>query len=553
MISGAQILARSLRKQGVDTMFFLMGGPITIPVSYCVKEGIRCIDVRHEQAAAMMAHAYGRVTNRVAACAGASGPGTINLATGVATAWADACPLIAIGGASPMVSSGHGIFQECDQLSVFRPISKWAERVPDTRRIPDLVATALRQARSGKRGPAYLDMPADVLYRDIEEDSIVYPDPVTSVVEARVSDINAVREAIKLLEKAERPVIVSGTGVLWSEASPEMRQFVELSGIPFYTTPQGRGVIPEDHDLSFIAARSTAFREADVVVALATRMNYVNSHFKPPRFAADAKLIQINLDPNEIGLTRPCNVGIVGDARAVLQDFVAEGEGRLNPKRYAGWVEKLRKIHVAKMAEQESRMNTDQVPIYPLRLCKEIRDVLARDSYLVVDGREILTFGRQSLPTYEPGHRLNSGTWGTMGVGLPFAMGVKVAHPDKQVLVLHGDGSFGLNGMELDTAVRHKINVVCVVSLNGGWTADTRDRSKVKPGRDLGYTRYDKMAEGLGCHAEYVEEPSQIRPALERAFASGKPALVNVKVDPYARANDARVEPEKRGLEHLNT
>jgi len=182
-------------------------------------------------------------------------------------------------------------------------------------------------------------------------------------------------------------------------------------------------------------------------------------------------------------------------------------------------------------------MSSHEVPIHPLRLCKEIRDFLDRDAYLIVDGQEILNFGRQSIPTFEPGHRLNSGTWGTMGVGLPFGLGVKVAHPGKQVLVLHGDGSLGLNAMELDTAARHKINVVCVVSLNGGWTADTQG---TKPGRDLGYTRYDKMAEALGCHGEYVEEPNQIRPALERAFASGKPALVNVKTDHRARATTGK-------------
>ena len=182
-------------------------------------------------------------------------------------------------------------------------------------------------------------------------------------------------------------------------------------------------------------------------------------------------------------------------------------------------------------------MSSDEVPIHPLRLCKEVRDFLDRDAVLVVDGQEILNFGRQSIPTFTPGHRLNSGPWGTMGVGLPFGLGAKVAKPDKQVLVLHGDGSFGLNAMELDTAVRHNIPVVCVVSLNGGWTADPNG---TKPGRNLGYTRYDKMAEGLGCYAEYVEKPDEIRPALERAFASGRPALVNVKTDYRARATTSK-------------
>lgn len=537
MVNGSQILARALRQQGIDTMFYLMGGPMRDAESYCIKQGIRSIDVRHEQAAAMMAHAWGRVTNRVGVCMAASGPGTTNLVTGVGNAWADAAPLLVIGGAAPLDISGKGIFQECDQLSIFKPITKWADRCPGPRHIPDMIATALRQARTGRPGPVYVDMPGDVMSEDVDEDSIVYREASTAMSKARPKgELDAVRASVKLLGEAERPILVSGTGIIWSEASAELRQFVELAGIPFYTTPQGRGVIPDDHPLSFLAARSPAFREADCIMIVGTRMNYVNSHFTPPRFSADAKVIQVNIDPNEIGLSRPCNVGIIGDARAVLEQLVTEGQGKLNSRRYSGWVNHLREIDQVKTAEQEKRMSSDEVPTHPLRLCKEVRDFLDRDAYLIVDGQEILNFGRQSIPTFEPGHRLNSGPWGTMGVGLPFGLGVKVAYPDKQVLVLHGDGSFGLNGMELDTAVRHKINVVCVVSLNGGWTADPEG---IKPGRDLGYTRYDKMAEALGCHGEYVEEPNQIRPALERAFAAGKPALVNVKTS-RARATTAK-------------
>ena len=538
MVSGSQILARALRMQGVDTMFYLMGGPMLEAESSCIKEGIRSIDVRHEQAAAMMAQAWGRVTNRIGVCMAASGPGSANLVTGVANAWADASPLLAIGGAAPLSASGKGVFQECDQLGLFQPITKWAERCLDPSRIPEMIATALRQAGSGRPGPVYLEMPGDVLHKEIDEDSIVHREGRAALGQARLSaDPEAVRAAIGLLGKAERPILVCGSGIIWSEASAALRQFVELAGIPFYTTPQGRGVIPDDHALSFLGARTTAFSKADCIVVVGTRMNYINAHFTAPRFSADAKLIQVNIDPGEIGLTRPCDVGIVGDARAVLEQFAAQGQGALKPEKCSAWAGELRAIDKVRTAEQEKRMSSAAVPIHPLRLCKEVRDFLDRDAYLIVDGQEILNYGRQSIPTFEPGHRLNSGTWGTMGVGLPFGLGVKVAHPDKQVLVLHGDGSFGLNGMELDTAARHGINVVCVVSLNGGWTADP-DRDK--PGRELGYTRFDRLAEALGCHGEYVEEPDQIRPALERAFAAGKPALVNVKTDYRARASTAK-------------
>ena len=537
MLNGSQILAKSLRMHGVDTMFYIMGGPMLAAESACIKEGIRAIDVRHEQAGAMMAHAWGRLLNRVGVCMACSGPGTTNLVTGVANAWADNAPLLAIGGSAPAATGGLGQFQEMDQVGLFKPITKWAERVLDARRVPDMVATAMRQAITGTPGPVYLDMPGDVLYQEVDEAKLVYPDAKRALVRARPSgETAAVQEAIRLLQNSERPILLSGSGILWSEAWEELRRFVELAGIPFYTTPQGRGVVPDDHALSFLTARSNAFREADLLLVVGTRSNYISGNLAPPRFNGSAKLIQININPGEIGLTRACDCGIVGDAKAVLAQLATEAQDRLDPKRYGAWVRHLADLDRDKTAKAEKKMNTDQVPIHPLRLCKEIRDFLDRDAILVVDGQDILNYGRQSIPTFMPGHRLNSGVFGTMGVGLPFGIGAKVARPDKQVLVLHGDGSFGLNAMELDTAARFKIPVVTVVSLNGGWTGDAK---RDKPGRELGYTRFDKMAEALGCHGEYVEQPEQIRPALERAFKSGLPALINVKTDFSAQATTA--------------
>lgn len=538
LISGSQILARALKQHGVDTMFYIMGGPMLSAELACIDEGIRAIDVRHEQAAVMMAHAYARLSNRVGVCMAASGPGVTNLVTGVANAWADAAPVLAVGGAAPMNGWGTGVFQEMDQVALFRPITKWAERVVDIKRIPDMVATALRQAVSGKPGPAYLDIGGDVLYQQIEDSKIHYPNPKLTLARHRpAGNAEAVREAISLLAQAEKPIIMTGSGILWSEASSDLQRFVEMAGIPFYTTPQGRGVVPDDHELSFLNARASAFGEADLLLVVGTRANYINGHLRAPRFRADAKLIQVNIDAAEIGITRECDVGIIGDAKAVLQQLAAEGQGKLSPKRYSAWVSQLGKINREKGAKAVEKMSSDKLPIHPLRLCKEVGEFLDRDAIVVVDGQEILNYGRQSIQTFVPGHRLNSGPFGTMGVGLPFGIGAKVAHPDKQVLVLHGDGSFGLNAMELDTAVRFKIPVVTVISLNGGWTAE---EEHPKPGRQLGYQRYDKMAQALGCHGEYVEDPTQIKPALERAFKSDLPALVNVRTDEKARAVTAK-------------
>lgn len=538
MVTGNEVLARALSAQGVRHLFFLMGGPMIDCENACRDEGIAMIDTRHEQAAAMMATAYSRLLGQPGVCMAASGPGVANLVTGVAHAHIDGAPVIAIGGSSPVRQYGLGAFQEIDQLALFRPITVWAERCYDPRRIPELVEAAFRHALAGPPGPVYLDMPGDVLYAQVPEEEVSWVRPGDHELRT-AGDSQHIVDMCAVLSRAERPVLVTGSGILWSGAAAELRRWVERVGIPFYTTPQGRGVIPEDHPLCFLSARSTAFREADCIVVIGTRLNYVINYARPPRFSPDASLIQVDINPAEIGKTRRTDAAVVGDARTVLRQLleVAE-EDAPRPGRYADWVRYLAKVHEAKHEAAQQRLSTGQRPIHPLRLCKEIRDVMERDAVLCVDGQEILNYARQALPVHVPGHSLNSGPFGTMGVGLPFGLGAKAAMPGTQVIVLHGDGSFGLNGLEVDTAVRHQLPVLCVISNNGGWTAADR----FKAGRDLGFSRYDEMARAFGCHAEHVTEPEQIRPALQRAgkaVAAGQPAVVNVETDPAARAQTA--------------
>ena len=539
-ITGSELVAQALVRQGVDTFFFLMGAPMLGAEKACLNAGMRGIDVRHEQAAAMMANAYARLTNRAGVCMACSGPGAINLSTGIAHALVDCAPVVALGGSSPWNEWGTGAFQEIDQVAIMRPITKWAERVYETRRIPELVDLAFRTAWSGKPGPVYLDLPGDVLFNSIDESTVVWPRVAGTARARATAEPGSVEAAIQLLAGAKRPVVISGSGVLWSDAAAELKSWVERTGMPLYTTPQGRGVIPEDHVLSYPNARSGALREADVVLAVGTRFNYVFGHLRPPRFNAEAKIIRIEVDPLEMGTTPRVDVPLLGDAQAVLKQLAAAAADRVRASSYADWRERLQKTNTEKAAAQEKELANDEVPIHPLRLCREIRDFLKRDAILCVDGQEILNYGRQTIPTHVAGHRLNSGVFGTMGVGLPFGLGAKVAKPDKQVLVLHGDGSLGMNGLELDTAVRHKIPVLVVVSLNGGWTADPK---REKPGRELGYTRYHDVAAALGCYSELVEKPQDIRPALERAqraVDAGQPALVNVVTDYRARATTVR-------------
>jgi acetolactate synthase-1/2/3 large subunit len=370
-----------------------------------------------------------------------------------------------------------------------------------------------------------------VLYQEVDPADVVWREPAPPIAR-QAADPAQVQRAVDLLAEARRPIAISGSGIFWSDATDQYRRLIERLRIPFFTTPQGRGAIPEDHHLLFAAARSPAFREADLVLVVATRLNWIVGHVSPPRFGVDAKVVQIDIDPTAIGRSRDVDVGLAGDAGAVLEQLDAAVADVIDPSRYAPWVEQLAGIDASRQVAHEAALSNDATPIHPLRLCKEIRDLVDRDAILVVDGQEILNFGRQALPTFVPRHRLNSGPLGTMGVGLPFGIGAKVAEPERQVVVVHGDGSMGLNAMELDTAVRHGIPIVVVISNNGGWTATER----YKAGRDLGYTRFDRMAEALGCHAEHVEQPGALRPALERALACGRPAVVNVVTDANARA-----------------
>jgi thiamine pyrophosphate-dependent acetolactate synthase large subunit-like protein len=445
---------------------------------------------------------------------------------------------VAIGGSSAIGLFGRQTFQEIDQVAIMKGCTKWSDRVVNIKRIPEQVNNAFQKAMGGKPGPVYLDFPADILYEKIAEEQVDWRLSGRPLLRPRPAGETArVDELIDALSKAKQPLVVSGSGVIWSQAWAEMQTFIEKAGIPFYTTPQGRGVVPDDHPLSFLTMRSTAFKDADLILVLGTRMNYVIGHASAPRFGASAKIARIDIDADEIASSpRKVDIPIVGDCKAVLQQLIEALPKRIEPENYAQWRKKLAEGEAAKRKETGGGMSMNASPIHPLRLCEEVKNFMKRDAILCVDGQEILNFGRQSMPTFAPAHRLNSGPFGMMGVGMPFGVGAKVACPDKQVIVVHGDGSFGLNAMELDTAVRHKIPVLVVISLNGGWTADPK---KEKIGRNLGYTRFDKMAEALGCYGEMVEKPEDIGPALVRAqkkVDEGMVALVNVKTDDTARA-----------------
>jgi thiamine pyrophosphate-dependent acetolactate synthase large subunit-like protein len=536
-ITGSEIIARCLQKEGISDLFYIMGGPMLLAEATCVKEGIRMIDVRHEQAAAFMCQAYSRLKQVPSVCMAASGPGVTNLITGMANALVDCCPVVALGGSSPLSQFGRQVFQEIDQVELMRGCCKYVDRLINLKRIPQQINFALQKAILGKPGPVYLDCPGDMLYQKIDENLVDWSFAGRPILDSRpLGDPRQIDALLGALAEAKNPLIVSGSGVIWSRAWTEMQAFVEAAGIPFYTTPQGRGVVPDDHPYSYLSMRSGAFKEADLIIVLGTRMNYIIGHASPPRFGPSAKIARIDIDPTEIGAAaRYVDIPIVGDCKAVLGQLLQGIKGRINPDKYSGWRKQLSDGEAAKRSSAGANKLQEDGDIHPVRMLEAVRDFAKRDAILCVDGQETLNFGRLTMPTFSPGHRLNSGPFGTMGVGLPFGVGAKVACPDKQVIVVHGDGSMGLNAMELDTAIRHKIPILVVISLNGGWTGDPK---REKPGRDLGYTRYDKICEALGGYGEYITKVEDIRPALERAqkkVDEGMVALVNVRTDYRAR------------------
>jgi thiamine pyrophosphate-dependent acetolactate synthase large subunit-like protein len=540
-IEGGALVAAALRDQGVELVFTVVGGPVIETIGACGDAGIRPIGVRHEQAAVMMAQAYQYVGGKPGVAILASGPAVTNGITGAHVALDNCWPVLILGGSSALKQRGRQPFQEADSVTMMRPVTKWAAQVDSTERIPEFIALAFRAATSGRPGPVYLDLPSDVLSAKVDEDRVVHP-PRVHVTVPPAADADAIVEAAELLLSAERPLLLLGKGVRWSDVSGELRELVETLALPFVPSPMGRGFIPDDHPLCMNAARSTAMRGADVVLVLGARLNWMFGNGRS--LARDAKIIQVDIDANEIGMQREVAVGLYADAGAVTLQLLAavadRAEGVARSRAEGSWLAELRAAREKNEQMLAGQLDSDAVPMTPHRLLREVRDVLPRDAIIVVDGQVILSAGRQVLQSYTPASRLNSGSNGCMGVGVPFAIGAKLARPDVPVISVNGDAAFGFNGMEVETAVRSGANVVFVVDNNQGIMGSVLEgRMFQQPPseRVAMYTpsaRYDKIMEAFGGHAEHIEQPEEIGPALHRAFASGKAALLDITVDPAA-------------------
>ncbi len=536
-VNGGQITAKQLAAAGIDTLFGVVGGPMIEVFAGAVEEGMKVVGCRHEESAAFMASAWGYVKRKPGVVVAASGPGMTNTLTSMHVATASAMPLVVLGGSSHSATVGLGGFQEADQVRAAAPNCKWTAQVDRTERIPELLHLALGRSVSGRPGAVYLDFPGQVvshrisladarLRRSQPEVTAPHPDP------------NAVERIADMLATAERPLVMLGKGSAWADAGAPLERLVNL-GIPYVVSPMGRGVIPDDNPYFMNAARSAALKGADAIVMIGGRFNWIFGFGRAPRYAEGVRIAQIDVAAEEMWSSAEVELGVVADAAVTAQQLVDALQGRTLRCAATPWLKELGEQRQQNEQALAGAMAAGSVPINPYRLVREVRDAVGRDATICVDGETIMGICRAILPSYSARSRLNAGTTGCMGTGVPYAIGAKLAAPERPSVAVLGDYAFGAAAMEVETVARIGANVVFVVSNNEGiaghmiqdgmFPADSPRIASLLP------ARYEMMAEMVGGHAERVERPDEIRPALERALAAPGLALVHVQVDPKAR------------------
>lgn len=524
---GGTLVARTLKSRGVSKLFTLSGGHLFSIYDGCRDEGIDLIDTRHEQSAAFSAIGWAKATREPGVCALTAGCGVTNGMSAIASAQADGVPLVTMGGRAPEMRWGSGSLQEIDHVPFVAPLVKTAETVKDPADIPRTTAAAIDVAATPPLGPTFVDYPLDVVFMEADAET-----PEAGALSARVAD--GVEEAAKLLAGAERPAIMAGTNVYWAHAEAELRELAEALGSPVFLNGMGRGCLPPDHELFFSRARGAGLKGCDVALVIGVPLDFRLAF--GGAVAEDAKLLHLDFGPNRLEKNRQPDVGMVGDIAASLTAIRESLPSTGNGPATGRWLEELRKVEAQKRTEEEEMLNDERSPLHPMRIYKELGQFLDRDAIVVGDGGDFVSFAGRVFETWEPGTWMDPGPYGCLGAGPGQAIGAKVAHPERQVCLLLGDGAFGFSAMEFDTMARHNLPVVAVMGNNGIWALEHHPMKFL-----YGYsvaaelrpeTRYDEMVAALGCHGELVRTPAELKPALERAFASGKPALVNVLTDP---------------------
>ena len=543
-LTGGELVARVLKDAGVGHVFTLCGGHILPIYDGCLTEGIRIVDVRHEQAAAHAADAYARLTRHVGVAMVAPGPGVTDAVTGIANAYAARSPVLLIGGAAPLGLRGLGALQEMEQVALLRPITKGAWSVPETRQIPEVLTTAIRTALSGRPGPVFVEIPVDLLLNRIEDR--LAPIPRRYVHRpAALGDPDDVVRIAHLLSRAERPVVIAGSGVYWDDAAKALTAFAEAAGAPIFMNGAGRGVLASDHSLAFSQARGFALANADVVLVLGTPLDFRLGYGRPPSFAEDARVCMVDCDPVEIGRNRPIEVGVVGHIGRVLEQIGDVLPAAL-PARWEEWRRRLGQKERDARAKLEKECASADVPISHYRWAAEIAAVITPDTIVVGDGGDVVGCASKIVRLQRPGQWLDPGPFGCLGIGPSFAIAAKLLHPDQRVLLIAGDGAFGLNGMEMETAVRFGLPITCIVGNDGGWGQIRNPQlsfwgDERAVATSLPTSRYDLMVEALGGRGVFVRDPADIAPALRQALDSNDVWCINVALDPAAYRRTGQV------------
>jgi acetolactate synthase-1/2/3 large subunit len=526
-LHGGRLIARRLRAHGVSKLFTLSGGHLFSLYDGCLAEGIDIVDVRHEQTAAFAAEGWAKVTRTAGVAALTAGPGVTNGMSAMASAFQNHSPMLVLGGRAPAMRWGQGSLQEIDHVPFVRPLTKLAATAESTAEIEGLVDEAMAVALAPHSGPTFVDFPLDHVFMEAspgEAGELQVPGEAEP-------DAAHLERAIELLRGAERPVVMAGSNLYWGHGENALLELIEARGIPTFLNGLARGCVPADHALFFSRARSQALGDADVALVVGVPMDFRLGF--GGAFGADTEIIAIDRAEPERDHPREVAAELIGSLPAALGALAAAADGA--PSSDA-WVEQLRGAEREKRAAEQAELDDDRAPLHPMRVYRELAQVLDRDAIVIGDGGDFVSYAGRVVDSYQPGCWLDPGPYGCLGSGPGYGLAAKLAHPDRQVVLLLGDGAFGFAGMEFDTLARHGVAVVGVMGNNGIWGLEKHPMEMI-----YGYsvaadlrpaTRYDEVVEALGCHGELVERPDQLRPALERAFESGRPALVNVLTDP---------------------
>lgn len=537
-ISGGHLVAKALKNEGVDIIFTLSGGHIIDIYDGCIDEGIKIVDVRHEQVAAHAADGYSRVTGKTGVAVVTAGPGTTDAVTGVANAFRAESPMLLIGGQGALSQHQMGSLQDLPHVDIMKPITKFASTVPGTERVADMITMAFRECHNGAPGPSFLEIPRDILDAKVDLETARIPAKGRYRWSTKsLGDPKGIEKLAEILGKAERPAVLLGTQVWTCRASEEAKRFAKTLNVPVFMNGAGRGTLPPGDPHGFQLTRRYAFGKADVIVIVGTPFDFRMGYGK--RLRSEATVVQIDLDYRTVGKNRDIDLGLVGDVGVIL-GAVADATGSDGADTRKAWLAELRAEESRLEEERLPQIKSDATPIHPYRLVYEINQFLDENTQYIGDGGDIVTFSGQVVQPRGPGLWMDPGPLGTLGVGVPFVLASKLAKPEREVVALFGDGAFGLTGFDFETLVRNKLPFVGVVGNNSAWN-QIRFGQIAKYGKErgdignlMGDVHFDQFAKMLGGHGEEVRDPKDIRPALERARESGLPSLINVWIDPEA-------------------